>query len=120
MTVAIQEACILKGLLQERSEHKNPLGGLAQAFFNAAQPLIEDTWSMSAVPDFANPETRGEPPENIENSLRFTSGLMRLAARDAKVHELMQAVRYLMKPVSALRDPDLVRRIEMEMAEAVG
>ena len=73
---------------------------------------------MSAAPDFANPATRGEPPKDIENSLRFSRGLMRLAARDAAIHELMLAVRYLMKPASALRDPELLRRVQAELADA--
>jgi hypothetical protein len=81
-------------------------------------PLIAGTWSMSAVPDFANPATRGQPPEDLENLLRFSEALMRLAAHDAKVHEMMLGVRHLITPTSALRDPDLVRRVQMEMADA--
>lgn len=118
MSVAAQEACILKDLVQTRAGNKNPLAGLAQAFFAAINPLIAGTWSMSAVPDFADPATRGEPPDNLENSLCFGEALTRLAARDAEVHELMLGARYLMRPASALRDPDLVRRVQMEMADA--
>jgi 2-polyprenyl-6-methoxyphenol hydroxylase-like FAD-dependent oxidoreductase len=118
MTVAVQEARILRDLLQTRAGNKNPLAGLAQAFFAAINPLIAGAWSMSAVPDFADPATRGEPPADLENSLRFGEGLMRLAARDAKVHETMISVRHMMRPASALHDPDLVRRVQMEMADA--
>jgi 2-polyprenyl-6-methoxyphenol hydroxylase-like FAD-dependent oxidoreductase len=118
MTVAVQEACILKGLLHAQAGKKDPLDGLAQAFFAAINPLIAGTWSMSAVPDFANPATRGDPPDDLENSLRFGEALMRLAARDAKVHQLMMGVRHLMTPAAALRAPDLVRRVQMEMADA--
>jgi 2-polyprenyl-6-methoxyphenol hydroxylase-like FAD-dependent oxidoreductase len=118
MTVAVQEACILKGLLQTQAGKKDPLDGLARDYFAAISPLIAGTWSMSAVPDFANPATRGEPPDDLESSLRFGEALMRLAARDAKVHQLIIGVRHLMTPASALRDPDLVRRVQMEMADA--
>jgi 2-polyprenyl-6-methoxyphenol hydroxylase-like FAD-dependent oxidoreductase len=118
MTVAVQEACILKRLLQTQAGNKHPLDGLAQAFFAAINPLIAATWSMSAVPDFANPATRGDPPDDLENSLRFGEALMRLAARDARVHQLMIGVRHLMTPAAALRAFDLVRRVQMEMAEA--
>jgi 2-polyprenyl-6-methoxyphenol hydroxylase-like FAD-dependent oxidoreductase len=118
MSVAIQEAWILKGLLQTQAEKKDPLEGLAQAFFAAINPIIAGPWSMSAVPDFAHPATRGEPPDDLENSLRFTGALMRLAARDAKVHQLMLGVRHLITPASALRAPDLVQRVQMEMADA--
>jgi 2-polyprenyl-6-methoxyphenol hydroxylase-like FAD-dependent oxidoreductase len=118
MTVAVQEACILKNLLQTEARQKDPLDGLAPAYFAAITPLIAGTWSMSAVPDFANPATRGEPPDDLQNALRFSEALMRLAARDPKVHELMLRVRHLLLPAAALRDPDLVRRVQTEMADA--
>jgi 2-polyprenyl-6-methoxyphenol hydroxylase-like FAD-dependent oxidoreductase len=117
MTVAAQEACALKSLLATQADNKDPLDGLAQAFFAAIKPVIAGAWSMSAVPDFANPATRGQPPDDLENSLRFGEALMRLAMRDARVHELMLAVRHLITPATALREPDLVRRVQMEMAD---
>jgi 2-polyprenyl-6-methoxyphenol hydroxylase-like FAD-dependent oxidoreductase len=118
MSVAIIEAEILGDLLHARAGNRDPLAGLAQSFLAAIYPLIEGAWSMSTVPDFVNPATRGEPPKDIENSLRFSRGLMRLAARDAAIHELMLGVRYLMKPASALRDPELVRRVQAALADA--
>jgi 2-polyprenyl-6-methoxyphenol hydroxylase-like FAD-dependent oxidoreductase len=118
MSIAILEAEILRDLLHARAGNRDPLAGLAQSFLAAIHPLIEGTWSMSTVPDFANPATRGEPPKDIENSLRFSRGLLRLAARDAAIHELMLAVRYLMKPASALRDPEVMRRVQAELADA--
>jgi 2-polyprenyl-6-methoxyphenol hydroxylase-like FAD-dependent oxidoreductase len=118
MSIAILEAEILGDLLHARAENGDPLAGLAQSFLAAIHPLIEGTWSMSTAPDFANPATRGEPPKDIENSLRFSRGLLRLAARDAAIHELMLGVRYLMKPASALRDPEVLRRVQAELAVA--
>jgi hypothetical protein len=72
---------------------------------------------MSAVPDFANPLTRGEPPDDLDNSLRFGDALFRLAAREAEVHKVMMGARQLLNPASALREPDLVRRVQLEMAD---
>jgi 2-polyprenyl-6-methoxyphenol hydroxylase-like FAD-dependent oxidoreductase len=118
MSVAVKQACILKDLLRARVGNKDPLTGLAPAFFAAINPLIAGAWSMSVVPDFADPATRGVPPEDLQDALHFQAALMRLAARDAEVHELMLGVRHLVKPASALRDPDLVRRVETEMSEA--
>jgi hypothetical protein len=43
---------------------------------------------------------------------------MRLATRDSAVHELLNEVRHLLKPLSALEEPDLVRRVKEEMATA--
>jgi 2-polyprenyl-6-methoxyphenol hydroxylase-like FAD-dependent oxidoreductase len=118
MAVAIQEACVLKDLLERHAGGNDPLDGLGPDYFAAIKPLLAGPWAMSAVPDFANPMTRGTPPKDLENSLRFEAGLIHLAARDAEVHELMLAVRYLVKPASALHDPDLVRRVQMELADA--
>jgi 2-polyprenyl-6-methoxyphenol hydroxylase-like FAD-dependent oxidoreductase len=111
MTVAAQEACILKDLLAKRAGAKDPLAGLGQAFLAGIQPLLTDAWSQSAVPDFAHPQTRGEPPADLKNSLRFGGGLLRLAGRDPGVHKLMMRVRQLVEPRSALGDPELVHRV---------
>jgi len=111
MTVAAREACILKVLLTKWAGATDPLAGLGQAFLSAIQPLIADAWSQSAIPDFAHPHTRGEPPAGLDNSLRFGKGLLHLAGRDPAVHQLMIGVRQLIKPRSALGDPELVRRV---------
>jgi 2-polyprenyl-6-methoxyphenol hydroxylase-like FAD-dependent oxidoreductase len=118
MTVAALEACMIRDLLRKRIGEKHPLDELGQAFLAEVQPLIADVWSQSAVPDFAHPQTRGERPADLENSLRFGAGLLRLAARDPEVHQLMMGVRHLIESPSALRDPELVRRVQAETAEA--
>ncbi|WP_154071228.1 FAD-dependent oxidoreductase [Bradyrhizobium lablabi] len=111
MTVAAGEACILRDLLAKRAGSKDPLAGLGQAFLAGIQPLLTDAWSQSAVPDFAHPQTRGERPADLDDSLRFGGGLLRLAGQDATVHKLMMGVRQLIEPGSALGDPELVRRV---------
>jgi 2-polyprenyl-6-methoxyphenol hydroxylase-like FAD-dependent oxidoreductase len=117
MTIAAQEACILRDMLSKRAGTTDPLAGLGQAFLAGIRPLIAEAWSQSAVPDFAHPQTRGEPPADLDNSLRFGRGLLRLAGRDPAVHKLMIGVRQLIEPSSALGDSELVRRIESEMAD---
>jgi 2-polyprenyl-6-methoxyphenol hydroxylase-like FAD-dependent oxidoreductase len=111
MTIAAQEACILRDLLSRRAGARDPFAGLGQAFLARIQPLIADAWALSAVPDFAHPRTRGEPPADLENSLRFGRGLLRLAGRDPAIHKLMIGVRQLIEPRSALGDPELVGRV---------
>jgi 2-polyprenyl-6-methoxyphenol hydroxylase-like FAD-dependent oxidoreductase len=115
MSVAAREACILNDLLVKRTGAKDPLAGLGQAFLAGIQPLIADAWSQSAVPDFVHPRTRGELPADLDNSLRFGGGLLRLSGRDPAVHKLMMGVRQLIEPRSALGDPELVRRVESGM-----
>jgi len=118
MTIAAQEASLLKDLLQERSAAKDSLDGLERAFYIRALPSVAAAWSLSAAPDFIDPRTRGERPADLEDSLRFRAGLLRLAAADSDVHKLYLGVRNLIEPTSKLRDPDLVRRIQAEMADA--
>ena len=102
--------------MRARSAESDPLGGLGAAFIAAAQPVIDAAWSMSAVPDFAHPLTRGERPAGLEEALQSTMALTRLAIRDAAVHKLLVAVRQMIEPMSALRAPEVMRRVEMEMA----
>jgi hypothetical protein len=73
---------------------------------------------MSATPDLAYPETRGERPPDLEHTLEFVAALHRVAARDPEVHELLVAVHHLARPYDALNDPDLVDRVKAEMAAA--
>jgi hypothetical protein len=54
----------------------------------------------------------GQRPENLQQSLDFTEGLFRLAVEDGAVHKLMFEVLNLLKPRSALSDPDLVERVK--------
>jgi hypothetical protein len=92
------------------------LTGLGQAFLAEAKSLIETPWTMAALPDFAFPETRGDRPADFEHSLRFTGALTRIAARDEAVQRLMVEVWHLLKPHDVYQDPDLVRRVQEEMA----
>jgi 2-polyprenyl-6-methoxyphenol hydroxylase-like FAD-dependent oxidoreductase len=117
MAVATQQARILKDLVREWSGKRSPLAGLGPAFMASVRPVIAGAWSQSAIPDFAHPQTRGDRPADIENSLRFRRGLLRLAAADPDVHRLMVGVRHLVEPAGALRDPEIVRRVEAELAE---
>lgn len=118
MSIAVMEANILKLLLDLRADLSNPLDGLARSYFDAIQPWIEGTWAMSSIPDLAMPETRGERPPDMQEMQRFRGAMLRLAAADAEVHRLFQSVQYLMVPRAALQNPDLVRRVQAEMAAA--
>jgi hypothetical protein len=71
---------------------------------------------MSAIPDFIYPATIGVRPQDLQERLNFQKGLGQLAARDAAVFELLTDVRNLLKPLNALDDPSIVRRVENELA----
>jgi 2-polyprenyl-6-methoxyphenol hydroxylase-like FAD-dependent oxidoreductase len=111
MSVAAQEACLLRRLLAARAGERDPLGGLAQDFFTEAQAIIDGPWTMAAIPDLVYPQTVGERPADFAATLASGAAMARLAAEDPEVHRLMTEVQHLLKPRSAFRDPDLQRRI---------
>jgi 2-polyprenyl-6-methoxyphenol hydroxylase-like FAD-dependent oxidoreductase len=112
MSVAAQEACLLHELLRRRAEQTDPLAGLASAFFAEAAMVIETPWALAAIPDYAVPETEGQRPDDLEQTLEFGAGLAQLAATDAAVHKLWTEVLHLLKPQSVLRDPEIVERVK--------
>ena len=115
MSVAALEAEVLKKLLIAQSDG---LGGLAAAFLAEAAKLIDTPWWTAAIPDFIDPRAEGQRPPDLEDTLKFFAMLLKLAAEDATVHKLFLEVQNLLKPRSALRDPELIRRVKEVMAEA--
>jgi 2-polyprenyl-6-methoxyphenol hydroxylase-like FAD-dependent oxidoreductase len=112
MSVAAQEACVLRRLLQRRANESDTLAGLASVFFSEVAALVDTPWELAAVPDLAHPTTEGERPEDLGQRLAFSEALNRLAAEDPAVHKLLFEVLHLLKPRSALGDPDLTERIK--------
>lgn len=117
MSVAAQEARALGRLLATRAAARHdPLEGLAGSFFAEASALIDTPWTMAAIPDFAYPETRGDRPANLAQTLMFARTLNKLASQDPAVHKLVEEVQHLLKPRSVLQDPELVSRVLAAMA----
>jgi flavin-dependent dehydrogenase len=116
ITVAVQEANMLRHLLSTNAVERHPLATLAQHFLTEAEALVKEPWAMSALPDFIYPQTRGERPVDLEDRLNSQIALTRIATRDPAVWKLMSEVRHLLKPLSSLEDPGLVRRVEAELA----
>jgi 2-polyprenyl-6-methoxyphenol hydroxylase-like FAD-dependent oxidoreductase len=117
MSVAAQEACLLRKMLERLGAESNPIAGLASTFFTEVQPLIETPWSVATL-DFVFPSTRGQRPADFETTLKFGIALTRLAAEDPAVHKLTAEVQNLLKPRSVYRDPALLQRVFTMMAEA--
>ena len=116
MTVAAQEACLLGNVLSTLAAEPEPLARLASTFFQETQALIETPWAVANM-DFIFPKTRGQRPADLENAVKFGIALNRLAAEDPIVHKLMVEVQMLLKPRSAYRDPELMRRVAAAMTE---
>jgi 2-polyprenyl-6-methoxyphenol hydroxylase-like FAD-dependent oxidoreductase len=116
MTVASQEANMLSDLLQALDG--DSLATLAPIFLTKAETLIAHPWAMSAIPDFICPETIGKRPPDLEDRLDFQSALNRLAVHDVKIYELLIEIRHLLKPLTLLENPSIVRRVKEEMVDA--
>jgi 2-polyprenyl-6-methoxyphenol hydroxylase-like FAD-dependent oxidoreductase len=110
MSVAAQEVRVLKRLIEDRALDADPLKGLARSFFAAIQDLLAAPWAV-AESDFIFEKTRGQRPTDFCQRLKFNSALQRVASEDATVHQLMSEVAHLVKPSSALRDPQIISRV---------
>jgi 2-polyprenyl-6-methoxyphenol hydroxylase-like FAD-dependent oxidoreductase len=117
MSVAAQEAHLLASLLEARRGLGDPLDGLEEAFLAEIQPLLESPWAV-ATADLVYPQTRGERPPDLEKKLQYMHALMRLTAEDAEADKILAEVRSLLKLGSALREPELGRRVMAMMAPA--
>jgi 2-polyprenyl-6-methoxyphenol hydroxylase-like FAD-dependent oxidoreductase len=115
MSVAAQEAVILDGLLASKAKDLDALDGLGQQFFTAIQGVLETPWAV-AMSDFAYPKTRGHRPPDFGERMQYSIALIRLAAEDPAIHKLAAEVNNLLKPQSALRDPDISYRVKQRMA----
>jgi 2-polyprenyl-6-methoxyphenol hydroxylase-like FAD-dependent oxidoreductase len=115
MSVAAQEARVLARLLDTRSGLSDPLDGLTPAFLAEVQELLEAPWA-AAESDFAYSKTRGDRPPDLDKRFQFGGALTRLAAEDPAVHALVAEVTSLVRPQSALRDPELRSRVNGLMA----
>ena len=118
MSVAAKEVAALKGLLESRASEPDPLGGLATAFFSLAADVIETPWIVSALPDLAYPDARGERPPDFVQRLQRSAALNRLSIPDAEVHQVLLEVRHLLKPHTALEEPWLEERLAAFAAQA--
>jgi len=116
MSVASHQANMLFHLLQ--TSDRDPLATVAKTFLTKAEALIADPWAMSAIPDFIYPETIGQRPPDLEDRLNFQRALGRLAARDTEIHKLLVEIRHLLKPLSLLDSPSIVRRVKEEISRA--
>jgi 2-polyprenyl-6-methoxyphenol hydroxylase-like FAD-dependent oxidoreductase len=111
MTVAAQEAGLLRRLLAENCRKGNGTGDLAPCFFEEVESILDVPWTWAAVPDFADPLTKGDRPEDLQETLRFIQAVFTAAVRDPVVHRVFIEVRHMLKPQSALRTPEMEERI---------
>lgn len=117
MSVAAQEAVVLDRLLDSRRNDPGPLDGLAQDYLSGIQDLLEAPWDVAQT-DFIFPQTRGARPPDLEKRLQYGAALTQLSAEDPEAHRIVIEVRHLVRPQSALSEPELARRVTSLMAAA--
>jgi 2-polyprenyl-6-methoxyphenol hydroxylase-like FAD-dependent oxidoreductase len=118
MSVAAQEAWALRRLIETRMSNSDPFKGLARPFFAAVQEFLAAQW-VTAESDLVFEKTRGQRPNDFEERLNFNSSLLRLASEDAAVHQAISEVTHLVRPSSALREPQIVSRVAALMAASI-
>jgi hypothetical protein len=118
MSVAAQQACALRRLLEERTSNADPLGGIARPFFEMIEDVLATPWAM-AESDFIHEKTRGQRPHDFRAQMNLNGALQRLASDDATVHQIMSEVNHLVKPFSALRAPEIVNRVSALLATSI-
>ncbi|GAB7522368.1 FAD-dependent oxidoreductase [Paraburkholderia sp. 2C] len=111
MAAAAMEARLLHDLLASRKNEAQPLEGLFEALMKAASPVLDNIWTLTAMPDLAFRETHGVRPDNFDEALRFNAMLPRAACLDAGIHKLLTEVMSLLKPRSALKEEPVVEKI---------
>ncbi len=117
MSVAAIEAVALGRLLGSRAARSDPLDGLAAEYLTGTQECLEAPWA-TAITDFVYPQTRGARPPDFERRMQYGAALTRLAAEEAEAHKLLFEVSNLLKPQSALREPEFANRVMALMAAA--
>ncbi len=115
MSVAAQEALLLRRLLEKGHGQTNTSASLSQAFIAGLPALLETPWAMAAIPDFIFPQTVGERPPDLARRLRLGFAMLRLAARCPDVHKTITEVQHLLVPSSVYRSPVLMARVLIEM-----
>lgn len=113
MTVAAQQAVVLGQAVQQSSTEELDISG---RFFEAASAIVADAWSASTSRDFVYPQTRGERPADLAETLKFGRALNALAARDADIHKLVSEVRHMLSPNSVIQTPHVMQRVREFMA----
>jgi 2-polyprenyl-6-methoxyphenol hydroxylase-like FAD-dependent oxidoreductase len=112
MAVAAKEAVVLRDVLAAHASNEDPLDGIGRDYLERIESIIDDPWAMSAVPDLAYPDTRGQRPENLRQMLEYQFALCNAATRDPALRRLFVEVMHLIKPASAINSPEVMEKVK--------
>jgi 2-polyprenyl-6-methoxyphenol hydroxylase-like FAD-dependent oxidoreductase len=111
MTVAAQEALLLKTLKREKTEMFSPELNLSTSFFSRAELIVESPWNLATLTDLAYPDTRGERPQGIIDATNFQHRLFAAAFKDPILHKALFEVLNLLQPGNLLESDEIIQRV---------
>jgi 2-polyprenyl-6-methoxyphenol hydroxylase-like FAD-dependent oxidoreductase len=114
MSAAAQEAVVLRNLLAAHASDADPLAALSSEFLSAIESIIENPWSLAALPDLAYPDARGKRPPDLEKSIEHHMAITKAAHHDPDIHKRLIEVLNLLKPVSALETIEIEQKVTGE------
>ena len=120
MSVAAKQARLLRIVLEAATAKSDPLSAISTGFMAQVEFVVRTPWVLSTNADLAFPATRGERPENFEESRQYEAALFRAAVADPIIQKALMEVIQLLQPRSLLRDPDIMQRVEAAAAHRVG
>jgi hypothetical protein len=118
MSSAAKQARFLQDTLESCRSKADPIAAAQAAFMSAVGPFLQTPWLLSTSADLAYPETQGERPEDFAESREFEAAMFKAAMVDPTVHRALIEVTQLLQPMSRLREPDIMRRIEAVQRKA--
>jgi len=110
MSMAALQALALRDCLRDAS--RTGLDGAVGAYMAKAMAIAADAWSLGELIDFAYPQARGVRPDDLAQRLAERTAVFKLAAGDAEVRGLIFEVQNMLRPPSALQQPDLLARAD--------
>ena len=119
MSSAARQARLLREVIGRAVAGPDPIAAVQAGFMAEIPSMLSAPWGMSTSADLAFPTTRGERPENFEQSRQFEAALFRAVVADPVVHRAMVEVSQLLAPRSLLQEPHIKARIEAVAATAV-
>jgi 2-polyprenyl-6-methoxyphenol hydroxylase-like FAD-dependent oxidoreductase len=111
MSSAALQVQALHNLLNERAQETGRLDGFAPTFFARVAEVLSTPWTLAANFDFAYPRTTGERPTDLKEWAQYVMALEALCLEDVQVHILVMEVINLAKPLYALSEEPLHRRV---------
>jgi 2-polyprenyl-6-methoxyphenol hydroxylase-like FAD-dependent oxidoreductase len=118
MTIAAQEASLLRRLVSRPAMDGDWQRELTQAYLVGCEALVDLAWSFSVIPDFAFAETSGTPPPDLQDRLAQRVATLRQAVEDADVHRAFTAALHLLQAPDAA-EAELARNFPERQGAAV-